>query len=313
MTSLTSQLERAPQWPLRGPCRLATAVTVWAVLVVAFGAMTTSTGSGMAFTDWPLSDGQLMPDRSLTTVPGFLEHFHRLYAGALGLMSLGLWLWLLRAPTASRNMRRCAFGGGLLILAQGVVGGVGVLLGSRENGTPLFTSVLHGALAQLTIATFAVLAYWLSPRCAATVPTPHGSAAGVQRTVIAALVLVMVQTVVGGIARHSSSLPALWVHVFNALAVFILMVITAGLSTGRLGDVAGVRKVSRVLMVLVVTQVILGVIALIVRTGVKDPKNVEQLFTCTLISMHVLVGALLTVTTAVLAAHVYRGAVPVTR
>ena len=40
-------------------------------------AMVTSTGSGLAFLDWPLSDGELLPARSYETLAGFFEHFHR--------------------------------------------------------------------------------------------------------------------------------------------------------------------------------------------------------------------------------------------
>lgn len=309
MTSLTSQPGRASAWPLRGPCRLATVATLWAVLVIAFGAMTTSTGSGLSIATWPLGEsGELIPANAVNNPSVFLEYFHRVVAAGLGLLALALWFALLANRRATSRQRWLAFGAGLLVAAQAVLGGTGVLL-----KLPVWNSTAHGVLAQLTIASFAMFAYALSERCANTVPRPHPSASGVRRTIVAAFVLLLAQTVVGGLARHSGSLPALWLHVFNALAVFILLVITAGLSTGRLGEVAGVRAVSRVLMVFVVAQVILGVVALIVRTGVKDPKNVEQLFTCTLISAHVLLGALLTVTTAVLAAHVFRGAVPVAR
>lgn len=58
------------------------------------GALTTSAGSGMAYADWPLSDGQVMPESSYTTLPGFLGDFHRLAAASTGLLALALAVWL---------------------------------------------------------------------------------------------------------------------------------------------------------------------------------------------------------------------------
>ena len=88
-----------------GPFRLAIAMLVVTTFTILLGAMTTSTGSGMAYADWPLSDGQVMPESSYTTVPGFLEHFHRLFASSTGLLALGLWLWLQFGYGAQKTTR----------------------------------------------------------------------------------------------------------------------------------------------------------------------------------------------------------------
>ena len=48
----------------RGPLRLAVALLVAITVTILWGALTTSTGSGMAYADWPLSDGQVMPESS---------------------------------------------------------------------------------------------------------------------------------------------------------------------------------------------------------------------------------------------------------
>jgi hypothetical protein len=54
-------------------------------------------------------------------------------------------------------------------------------------------------------------------------------------------------------------------------------------------------------------QIVLGFIALLVRNAAgKTPENVANLGTATLISFHVLLGAILTVLAATLAAHVFR-------
>ena len=69
------------------------------------------------------------------------------------------------------------------------------------------------------------------------------------------------------------------------------------------------RSLVRTLLILLVFQIALGFGALLVRTG-KDPKNIQYLWRALLISSHVLVGAMLTVTTSLLAAHVRRGSRP---
>ena len=51
----------APAAATRGPFRLAVGVLVVTLLTVVKGAMTTSTGSGLAVPDWPLSYGMVFP------------------------------------------------------------------------------------------------------------------------------------------------------------------------------------------------------------------------------------------------------------
>src|SRR5437867_2438811 len=71
--------------------RLAVA-TAGATLVLLFlGGMVTSTGSGLAVPDWPLSFGQVFPPM----VGGVLfEHGHRLVAALVGLLTVALMVLL---------------------------------------------------------------------------------------------------------------------------------------------------------------------------------------------------------------------------
>ncbi len=291
----------------RGPFWLAVAVLVATTITILKGAMTTSTGSGLAFLDWPLSDGRFMPERSYTTVPGFLEHFHRLAAALAGLLSLGLALWLQFGRFGAGRQfdggaRAIAWGGGCLMLLQAIVGGVGVRL-----GLPTLTSVTHATLAQLTFATFAWLAYLLSERCARTpvaanVPTGSG-----RKLAVAAIAILVVQTVVGALARHTNGVHALWTHVGNAFVVFLVVAIATAFAVGRLGESPGIRGIARTTVLLLILQIALGFVALVVRNSAgKSAENVANLGTAALISVHVLLGAVLTLLAATLAAHVFR-------
>lgn len=303
MTSTTaSPLPAEPS--LRGPFRLAIGVMVAMAATVLKGALTTSTGSGMAYPDWPLSNGQMMPETSYTTVPGFLEHFHRLAAMATGLLALALALWLQFGAVGrvAGRARGTAWIGGLLILAQGVIGGVGVL-----KNTPALTSVTHGTLAQLVFATFALLAYQLTDRYRATEPLPGVAPGTGRRIAVAAVVLMVVQTVLGAIGRHTNSGHAIWTHAGHSLVVFFVATIATAIANGKLGAAAGIRPLTRWIVVLLISQIALGFVVL----GVRNPKgkneaNVDDLGVAFTISMHVVVGAALTVLLATLAAHVFR-------
>lgn len=298
----TASLSQSSPLRTAGPFRLSVAILLFVVVTILKGALTTSTGSGLAYLDWPLSDGQLMPESSYTTLPGFFEHFHRVVGAVTGLLALCLacWLqfWRLGTPVA----RLTAWCGGTLILIQGLVGGAGVL-----KGLPAITSVTHGTLAQLTLAVFGCLSYLLSDRYAAT-PVAVGVRTGAGRKLaVAAVVVLVVQTVVGAVARHTNNAHALWTHVGNAFVVFVVVAIATAFAVGKLATSPGIVGLARTTVTLLLLQVVLGFVALLVRNSAgKTPENVERLGNAILISLHVLLGALLTVLAATLAAHVFR-------
>lgn len=288
---------------LRGPFRLAVGVLVAMAATVLKGALTTSTGSGMAYADWPLSDGQLMPESSYTTLPGFFEHFHRLAAASTGLLALALALWLqfgCGARVALRT-RATAWIGGCLILAQGVIGGLGVL-----KNTPALFSITHGTLAQLVFATFAWLAYQLTERHRAMQPVAGVAPGTGRRIAVAAVVLTVVQTVLGAIGRHTNSGHAIWTHAGHSLVVFFAATIATAIAVGKLAAVPGIRTLSRWIVALLMSQIALGFVVLAVRNPKgKVATNVENLGAAVTVSVHVVIGAALTVLLVVLAAHVF--------
>src|SRR5471032_2507789 len=74
---------------------LARVAAVWVFVLVVLGAFTTSINAGMAFPDWPLSNGSLNPTGWLSHIAMFAEHSHRLSAGLMTTFTviLALWLW----------------------------------------------------------------------------------------------------------------------------------------------------------------------------------------------------------------------------
>src|SRR5256886_16390027 len=76
--------------PSRGIHRLAAATATATFVLLFVGGLVTSTGSGLAVPDWPLSFGQVFPPM----VGGVLfEHGHRLAATVAGCLTVVLALW----------------------------------------------------------------------------------------------------------------------------------------------------------------------------------------------------------------------------
>lgn len=134
--------------------RFAVSTVVATVLLIFVGALVTSTGSGLAVPDWPLSFGMVFPPM----VGGVLfEHGHRMVAAFVGLMTVSLmimvWRWETRAWV--RWLGRIAV---LAIVLQGTLGGITVLL-----RLPTVVSVSHACLAQAFLCLLVLLAACTAP------------------------------------------------------------------------------------------------------------------------------------------------------
>src|SRR5216684_2300424 len=120
MTTPLRYREMESAW-LRGFTKLVAASTLFLIFA---GAMVTSTGSGLAVPDWPLSFGKFMPPM----VGGvFFEHSHRMVATFVGLLTIGLVVWI-RKQEPRDWVRKLATGALAIILVQGCLGGMTVLL-----------------------------------------------------------------------------------------------------------------------------------------------------------------------------------------
>src|SRR5215467_8308317 len=130
-------------------------LTAGATLVLIFiGALVTSTGSGLAVPDWPLSFGQVFPPM----VGGVLfEHGHRLVAAFVGVLTVTLMVLLTQwEPRAW--VRWLACGAVLAVLLQVTLGGMTVLW-----RLPLAVSVTHACLAQAFLCLVVALAVCTAP------------------------------------------------------------------------------------------------------------------------------------------------------
>src|SRR4051812_16474929 len=182
--------------------------SAWVFVLVALGAFTTSIGAGMAFPDWPLSNGSVNPHGWLTEIDKFAEHSHRLSASVMGTITIILAVWLHRTDARAWLRKLAWFAVGLVIF-QGIVGGLRVLL-DRHQVVMVDTSVgrifamLHAFLAQAFVCTLFAIALacsraWIERNAGLTGPPA-------QRLRVAGLwcvALLFVQLSIAAIVRHS--------------------------------------------------------------------------------------------------------------
>jgi cytochrome c oxidase assembly protein subunit 15 len=252
------------------------------VVLLAAGALVTSTGSGLSVPDWPLSFGRVMPPM----VGGVLfEHGHRMVASAVGALTVVLAFWYARRETR-RGVRALAWTALGAVVAQGVLGGLTVLL-----RLPPAVSVLHACLAQGYFGLVVTLALvtsrgWLEARRPLD-PRDGRPALFVPAAVAAALVYV--QLALGALMRHTGAglaipdFPLAFGQVVPPLASFEIVVhfahrVMALVVTGAvffLAARAGRRPErldlvlpARLAAVLVVIQIMLGAASVLSRLAV---------------------------------------------
>jgi cytochrome c oxidase assembly protein subunit 15 len=162
------------------------------LVLIFIGGLVTSTGSGLSVPDWPLSYGMLMPPM----VGGvFFEHGHRMAASFVGLLTIVLAAWTARSEPR-RGVRRLAWLALLVVVFQGVLGGVTVLF-----HLPPSVSVAHACLAQTFLCITIALAYVTSREWLGN----EGGVAGAGRVFsagVAATAAVFVQLFLGAVMRH---------------------------------------------------------------------------------------------------------------
>lgn len=241
--------------------RVAVAATV---LLVVAGGLVTSHKAGLAVVDWPNSFGYNMFLYPLSRMTGgvYYEHAHRLFGSLVGLTTLALAVHLWRVESRSW-LRRLASGAVVLVVLQGVLGGLRVtggftLSSSPEAMAPRITlAVAHGVLGQLFLAVVVAIAAFASEAWSAESRRRSSPAAGADRALTAALVATLfVQLVLGAVQRHVER--GLLIHITLAVAVLLLAVLAGVRLMGLYRDQPILRRIGRALLVLVTAQITLG-------------------------------------------------------
>lgn len=128
------------------------------LLLITAGGMVTSTGAGLSVPDWPNTYGYFMFSFPPSMMVGGIryEHGHRMIASIVGLLTIGLAVWLWRAEPR-RWIRQLGVAALAAVILQGLLGGLTVLY---LLPTPI--SVSHAGLAQIFFCLTVCLALFTS-------------------------------------------------------------------------------------------------------------------------------------------------------
>ncbi len=198
--------------------RFALLTAAVAVFLIVAGATVTSTGSGDAVPDWPLSYGSLNPPM----IGGiFYEHGHRLIAGFTGILVaiLALLLWRNESRKYVRYLGYAALIG---VVVQATLGGLRVLLISTESvqdaafaltgasvePTRIAVSVTHAFLAQSLLCALFAIVLFTSRKWIQWQNTREFAESLPQRAKTVSIVLtvtIFLQLVIGALVRHTQA------------------------------------------------------------------------------------------------------------
>ena len=268
--------------------RLALATLTATCVLILLGGLVTNTGAALAVPDWPSTFGYNMVLFPWSRMVGgiFYEHSHRLMGALVGLLTLALAAALWRE---GGRLRRLGLVAVAVVLAQGVLGGLRVVL--LEDTL----AILHGSLAQAFFALLAAIALLTAPRGRVAGARLDPALKGL--TVLAAA-LVYAQIVFGALLTHAGRID---LHLAGAVLVFAIVPIVAA-PLRRSGD-AVAAPVSRLLLVLLGVQLLLGVGSFLARFSPFWIPG-EQLTVVALPVAHRLVGSLILAAIVILAVRV---------
>jgi heme a synthase len=259
--------------PALWPHRLALLLCCATFPLVWIGGMVTTYKAGMAVPDWPTTYGYnlfLYPWKTWIFGPWdlFIEHGHRLFASAVGMLTIALCvlLWKTAQP---RWLLMLGFVALAAVIFQGVLGGLRVVLNERT------LAMLHGCTGPAFFAFTAALAAVSSRRWRENSNSATGDASpGLLFMTVATPVLAYLQIILGAQVRHIAPDAApqtfqilVFFHVAVGLAL-LAQIIAAAVAVWRSRIAASVNiRLALILCGLVAVQVVLGCGTWIVKYG----------------------------------------------
>lgn len=243
------------------------------VLLIFAGGLVTSTGSGLSVPDWPLSFGKFFPKMEGGVA---FEHGHRMFAGIVGLLTIILAIWILRAESR-RYVRVLGIAAVAAVLGQALLGGATVLL-----RLPLVLSVSHAALAELFLCLVAAVAVFTSEKWQRAMPRVHDQGNTSIRTLaVLATLAVFIQILFGALMRHTGgglsipdfplsygrlippffTAPILFNYAHRIAGLFVILLVS-WFAARALGIAASLHSSALILIGSLSVQVVLGAVTI---------------------------------------------------
>jgi cytochrome c oxidase assembly protein subunit 15 len=280
---------------------LAVATAATALLPIVVGALVTTLDAGMAFSDWPTSDGQGILSYPWLKSAGdkFVEHGHRLAGITIGCVSIvfAVAAWLLEPR---RWVRWCAVGVLLAVVVQGLLGGGRVLADAR------LLALIHGAFAAAVFAFISSVALVLSRSWIEPPRAPAGAPTATLKVLAGVTPLVIVlQYSLGGRVRHLGT--ALYEHF--GMAFVVLLCVTATVIAAYRTRCGWLRRPAYLMGGVALCQLVLGGAAWVTKFGLPSYGYVavqRSLPQIAIRTSHTVVGMLLLMTSVILLLRVLR-------
>ncbi len=233
--------------------RLAWMTAIVALLPISIGAVVTTVDAGMAFADWPTSDGHGMLAYPWLKSTGdkFLEHGHRLAGMLIGLMTLGLtaaaFSWECRP--AVRTLVGIILAG---VILQGLLGGSRVVQNERV------LALMHGQFAAWIFSLMGLLVAMTGRGWQSETSGPDASRQWM--ALLSGIVLVIVllnQYLLGGLLRHLGNAQAWLIHPWFAIVVVVSAVVFCVIAQRT--EAPQLARAGRWVIGFVVAQALLGI------------------------------------------------------
>lgn len=193
--------------------RFAWLMAAIALLPISVGAVVTTVQAGMAFADWPTSDGHGMLAYPWLQSSGaqFLEHGHRLAGMLIGIVSLLFtgWAWLVDHRPAIRWLSLVVLLG---VIGQGILGGIRVRMDDPR------LALVHGQFAAWVFTAMCITAL-MAANTDTSLSDPRRPSNGLTISAVVAFIALIVQSLLGGRLRHLGSSDAWLVHPYFAVVV----------------------------------------------------------------------------------------------
>ena len=292
--------------------RLARLAAVATFLLIVIGGIVTSTDSGLAVPDWPTTFGYNMFLYPLSEMVGGIlyEHSHRLMGSLVGLLTVGLFVFIL-AKDSRKWLKWLGLAALIAVIVQGVLGGLRVTQINRNF------AIVHACLAQAFFALLCGIAWFTSRewwegfgtasfglQATPKGETPIAEAQKLRRLSLITTCLIYVQLIFGAVLRHTGS--RLDMHLLFAFLVALHIFLLARRILGTNGETQRIAPSMLFLLLgLLAVQLMLGTGAFFAKLTAFGETFAAAL-TVTITTAHVAVGALMLVSSFVLTLKIYR-------
>jgi heme a synthase len=200
--------------------RFAFLTMILALLPIIVGALVTTLDAGMAFRDWPSSDGYNLFFYPWLKSAGdkFIEHGHRLAGALIGFVSIGL-AGIAWKMESRKSVRWACYGVLLAVIVQGLLGGGRVRLNARD------LALVHGSFAGLVFGLMTAVSVMTSRSwMESETRTRESVSPTLSGLTWIACIAIILQYLMGGFVRHLGL--ALHEHLAGAVLVSVLVIAT---------------------------------------------------------------------------------------